>query len=131
MEYAIIQSGGKQYKATVGRILEIDKINAESGNTHTFESVLLYVNDGDSKIGHPLLNDISVTGKILDQIKGEKIRVAKFKAKARYRRVQGHRQQLTRVQITGISTKTALKTEKRKEEPAEEKSKRITRKPKS
>jgi large subunit ribosomal protein L21 len=105
MEYAVIQIGGKQYKAEIGSILEIDKVNAESGNTYKFDNVLLYVKDGESKIGTPMLDGINVTGKILDQVKGEKIRVAKFKAKARYRRVQGFRHSLTRVQITSITSK--------------------------
>lgn len=103
MDYAIIESGGKQYKASVGGILEIDKIDLAPGNTHLFEKVLLYTVGEVCKIGHPFLNEVSVQGKVLEQFKGDKIRVAKFKAKARYRKVQGHRQQLTKVQITKIS----------------------------
>ncbi|MBU3978274.1 50S ribosomal protein L21, partial [Patescibacteria group bacterium] len=66
--------------------------------------VLLFSDDGICKIGKPLLSDISVSAKVIEQFKGDKIRVAKFKAKSRYRRVQGHRQLLTRIQIEKIST---------------------------
>jgi large subunit ribosomal protein L21 len=99
MKYAIIESGGKQYKAVEGGILEVDKIDIEAGKTNKFDKVLLFTEDGACQIGKPLLSNTSVTGKILEQFKGDKIRVAKFKAKSRYRRVQGHRQLLTRIQI--------------------------------
>ena len=105
MEYAIIISGGKQYKVIPGGILEVDKLDLEPGKIHTFDKVLLYSADGVCKIGQPRVEGVTVSGKILEQFKGEKIRVAKFKAKARFRRLQGHRQLLTRIQITTISTK--------------------------
>jgi large subunit ribosomal protein L21 len=109
MKYAIIESGGKQYKAAEGDILEVDKIDIEAGKTHKFDKVLLFTSDGVCQIGKPLLSDISVSGKVLEQFKGDKIRVAKFKAKSRYRRVQGHRQLLTRIQIEKIETKNEVK----------------------
>lgn len=120
MKYAIIEAGGKQYKAVEGDILEIDKIDIEAGKTHKFEKVLLYTADGVCQIGKPVLSGVSVSGKVIGQFKGDKIRVAKFKAKSRYRRVHGHRQLLTRVQIENISanqpaTKKEEKTEVKKE----------------
>lgn len=105
MEYAIINTGGKQYKATLGVVLEIEKVDLEPGKDIVFDNVLLYTTNGTIKIGQPMLDGFSVKAKVLEQFKGEKIRVAKFKAKARYRRVQGHRQKLTRVEITKISAK--------------------------
>lgn len=104
MKYAIIETGGKQYKAIEGDVLEVEKIDLEDGKTYKFEKILLYNADGICKIGQPLINDVSVLGKVLAQIKGDKIRVSKFKAKSRYRRVQGHRQLLTKIQIEKIST---------------------------
>lgn len=120
MKYAIIESGGKQYKAAEGDILEVDKIEIEAGKIHKFEKVLLYTEDGACQIGKPLVSDVLVSGKVLGQFKGDKIRVSKFKAKARYRRVQGHRQLLTRIQIEKISTNQSTarpeeKTEAKKE----------------
>lgn len=114
MKYAIIEAGGKQYKAVEGDILEVDKIDIEAGKTHKFKKVLLYTSDGVCQIGKPVLSDVSVSGKVIGQFKGDKIRVAKFKAKSRYRRVHGHRQLLTRVQIENISANqpTAKKEEK-------------------
>jgi large subunit ribosomal protein L21 len=127
MKYAIIESGGKQYKASEGSILEVDKIDIEPGNTYEFEKVLLIAGDGASQIGQPLLGGVSVSGKVVGQIKGDKIRVAKFKAKARYRRVQGHRQLLTRIQIEKISTNQAsAKQEKKTETTSEVKTKKKT-----
>lgn len=125
MKYAIIVSGGKQYKAIEGSILEVDKIDLEAGKIHKFEKVLLYTADGVCQIGKPLLSDVSVSGKVVGQFKGDKIRVAKFKAKSRYRRVQGHRQLLTRIQIEKISTnQDATKAEEKTEVKKEVKAKK-------
>jgi large subunit ribosomal protein L21 len=103
MKYAIIQSGGKQYKVVEGGFVEVDKIDLEEGKDFVFEDVLLVSNDGVAKIGQPQVKGASVSGKIDSQFKGDKIRVAKFKAKARYRRVQGFRPQLTRIKIEKIT----------------------------
>lgn len=110
MKYAIITSGGKQYKVAPGQVLEIDKINVEPGSNYSLDKVLLSV-DGDAiNIGAPYLSNVAVTAKVLEQVKGEKIRVAKFKAKARYRRVQGFRAQLTKVEIMTMPDKVEKKT---------------------
>lgn len=120
MKYAIIESGGKQYKAVEGAILEVDNINIEAGKTHKFDKVLLYTADGVCQIGKPLVSDISVSGKVLGQFKGDKIRVAKFKAKSRYRKVHGHRQLLTRIQIEKIATGKFQTKKEEKPEPKKE-----------
>lgn len=105
MKYAIVANGGKQYKVAEGTVLELDRINAESGADYTFDKVLLAV-DGDAiNVGSPYLSNFTVTGKVLEQTKGDKIRVAKFKAKAKYRKVTGFRAQLTKVEITGLKGK--------------------------
>jgi len=110
MKYAVVTTGGKQYKVVEGQVLEVDKIQAEAGTDYTFENVLLTV-DGDTiEVGAPFLSGVSVVGKVLEHVKGDKIRVAKFKAKARYRKVQGFRPHLTRIEITSLSQKSEKKT---------------------
>ncbi len=105
MKYAIVTSGGKQYKVSEGTVLEIDKIKAEPGTEYKLDKVLLTV-DGDTvHLGKPYLDNFLVTAKVLEQTQGKKIRVAKFKAKARHRRVTGFRAQLTKVEIKGFEDK--------------------------
>jgi large subunit ribosomal protein L21 len=85
-------------------------LDVEQGAVYQFENVLLTV-DGDAvQIGAPYLENVAVAAKVLEQIKGDKIRVAKFKAKARYRRVQGFRALLTKVEITSLSGKPEKKS---------------------
>lgn len=100
--FAIIETGGKQYKVEKGMTLEIEKLEEEVGKTVTFDSVLLISDDSSTRVGTPVIEGASVTGKIVDQKKGEKIIVFKKKPKKRYERKQGHRQRLTMVEITGI-----------------------------
>lgn len=102
MRYAVIKTGGKQYKVSEGEALLIEKIDGKEGEAVVFDEVLLLADEKKVKIGQPLVKGAKVKGTILSQVKGEKIRVAKFKSKSRYRRVKGHRQQLTKVQITKI-----------------------------
>lgn len=113
MKYAIVTSGGKQHKVAEGDVLVVDRLPEDTDASYTFPEVLMYV-DGDVKVGTPFLSDVIVTGKVLDHTKGEKIRVAKFKAKAKYRRVTGFRASLTKVQIDSIS----LKGEKKEKQSA-------------
>lgn len=103
MKYAIIHSGGKQYRTSEGDIIEIEHLPGVKDQKITFSEVLLYSNDGSTQIGTPFISGILVDGVIIDHFKGNKLRVAKFKAKSRYRRVMGHRQSLTRVKIENIS----------------------------
>ena len=105
MKYAIVKTGGKQYKISEGDILEVERLAGEDKKEVTFGDVLLYTADGVVRVGTPLLSDVEVKATVLGDIKGKKIRVAKYKAKVRYRRVSGHRQLLTRVQISSISGK--------------------------
>lgn len=111
MKYAIIANGGKQYKVSEGQVLELDKLKAEPGAEYAIDTVLMTV-DGDAvNLGKPYLENVTVTAKVLEQTQGDKIRVAKFKAKAKYRRVTGFRAQLTKVEITGVKSKGAKKAE--------------------
>lgn len=104
MGYAIIETGGKQYKVENGTVIEIEKLQGSKNGAVSFDKVLLYVDDSDVKIGKPYLTEYIVRAKFLSDFKGDKIRVARFRAKSRYRRVHGHRQSLSRVQIQDIAT---------------------------
>lgn len=99
--YAIIKTGGKQYCVEEGKVITIEKLDVEAGAEVVFDEVLLV--SGDSvKIGQPTVAGAKVTGKVLEQGKGAKIRIFKYKAKSNYRRRQGHRQPFTKVQIEKI-----------------------------
>ncbi len=102
MDFAVIKASGKQYKVTPGLVLEIDKIEGEKGKSISFEEVLLTGDEKEVLVGTPNVKGAQVTAKIVDQIQGDKVRVAKFKAKARYRRVAGFRAKLTKIEITSI-----------------------------
>jgi large subunit ribosomal protein L21 len=102
MEYAVIKTGGKQYRVQEGDVIEIDRLPSEKNGSVTFADVLLYVADGNIKVGTPTVADMKVKAKVLDLVKGRKVRVAKFKAKVRYRRITGFRAKLSRLQIEKI-----------------------------
>ena len=99
--YAIIATGGKQYRVSEGDVIYIEKIDAQVDSTVSFD-VLFMGNDGDVKIGTPVVEGVKVEGKVVGQIRGEKIVVYKYKSKKNYRRKQGHRQPYTKVEITKI-----------------------------
>ena len=101
--YAIIKTGGKQYRVSEGDVITIEKLEATANDSVTFEDVLTVVNDGDVKVGAPLVDGAKVTGTVLEQGKAKKILVFKYKAKSNYRRRQGHRQPFTTVEITAIN----------------------------
>lgn len=108
MEYAIIETGGKQYKVNAGTILFVDKLSAT--NEIMFDHVLLHVNgDNAVEVGKPYLESVVVSGKVLGQVLGDKIHVRRFTAKSRHRRHVGFRAALTKVEITGISSSKAKK----------------------
>ena len=99
--YAIIATGGKQYRVSEGDVLYIEKIDAEVDSTVSFD-VLLVENEGDVKVGTPVVEGVKVEGKVVGQVRGDKIIVFKYKSKKNYRRKQGHRQPYTKVEITKI-----------------------------
>ncbi len=101
--YAIIKSGGKQYKVTVGTKLDIDRLDVVAGDNHTFNEVLFAANGTDLKIGDPILKGASVTAKILDQHRGKKVIAFKYKRRKGFHKTIGHRRQLTRVEISAIN----------------------------
>ncbi|MGE7601052.1 50S ribosomal protein L21 [Peribacillus sp. NPDC097675] len=100
--YAIIETGGKQIKVAAGEAVYIEKLNAEAGETVTFDKVL-FVGGEDVKVGAPLVEGATVTGTVEKQGKQKKITVFKYKAKKNNRRKQGHRQPYTKVVIDTIN----------------------------
>jgi large subunit ribosomal protein L21 len=100
--YAVVASGGKQYKVQEGEILEIEKIDGEVGAEVSFDNVLMFSDGEDTKIGQPNLDGVTVKGHIVAQAKRKKIIVFKYKRRKRFRRKQGHRQQFTAVKIDSI-----------------------------
>ena len=100
--YAIIRTGGKQYRVSEGDVLNVEKLNVEEGQEVVFDEVLTVVNDGDVKVGAPTVAGAKVTAKVAKQGKADKIFVFKYRAKSNYRKRQGHRQPFTQVEITSI-----------------------------
>lgn len=100
--FAIIQTGGKQYKIAPGQKLEIEKVNAEAGSELVFDKVLLYVDGKQVKIGTPFLDGAKIEAKVLGTNKGEKKIVFRYHSKTRYRKTRGHRQLHTEVEINKI-----------------------------
>ena len=100
--YAIVKTGGKQYKVREGDILRVEKLTGEVGNEISFEDVLLYSDGETVTVGQPKVSDVTVSGHIVAQDKSKKIIVFKYKRRKRYRRKQGHRQQYTSVRIDSI-----------------------------
>lgn len=101
--YAIIETGGKQYKVQEGDVLFLEKIASEDGETVVFDKVLAVSDGGNLTVGTPTVAGASVSAKVLGHGKGEKIIVFKYKPKKGYRRKQGHRQPYTKVQIEKIN----------------------------
>ncbi len=101
--YAVIETGGKQYKVNEGDVLFVEKLDAQEGETITFDKVLAVSREGNLEVGTPLVEGASVTAKVLGHGKARKIIVFKFKPKKNYRRKQGHRQPFTKVQIEKIN----------------------------
>jgi len=101
--YAIVKTGGKQYKVAEGDVIEIEKLIGAPGDEISLTAVLLV--DGDNLVSDAAaLAKVAVTGELVAHTKGPKIRIHKFKNKTGYHKRQGHRQPLTQVKVTGIST---------------------------
>jgi large subunit ribosomal protein L21 len=103
--YAIVESGGKQYKAVPGTTIEVDRLQVEEGTQFDLDQVLLVSDGEDVKVGAPTVDGATVKTTVVEHFKGRKIIVFKYKTRERYRRKQGHRQQYTRLQIDEISVK--------------------------
>ena len=119
--YAIIETGGKQYKVQNGDQIRVEKLDAEIGSTVVFDKVLAAGEGSDIKVGTPYLDGLTVEADVVESGKGDKVIIFKYKAKKDYRKKQGHRQPYTMVEITSVA---GVKAEPKKveavEEPAEE-----------
>lgn len=101
--WAVIKTGGKQYKVKEGDIIDIEKIKPDNKDQVLFNQILLVKNQSNLIIGKPQLEKAKVKAKILENYKDKKIKVIKFKAKSHYLRTRGHRQHKTRIKIERIS----------------------------
>ena len=101
--YAVFRSGGKQYRASKGEVLKLEKLDADEGASVKFDEVLLVGEGSNIKVGSPLLSGSTVSAKVLRQGKSKKVSVVKFRRRKNYLRQHTHRQFFTEVEITGIS----------------------------
>ena len=101
--YAVVETGGKQYRVSVGDSINVEKLDGDPGSEVTIERVLLLGGEGAPRVGTPVVAGASVSARIEEQFRGEKIVVFKYRPKKRYRRRMGHRQSLTRLAITAIN----------------------------
>ena len=100
--YAVVNTGGKQYKVQKGETLRIEKIPGEVGSAVTFDKVLMVADGENIRVGQPVLENVAVQAQIVEQDKAKKILIFKYKRRKRYRRKNGHRQPFTAIRIDGI-----------------------------
>jgi large subunit ribosomal protein L21 len=101
--YAVVNTGGKQYKVQKGETLRIEKIPGEVGSSVTFDKVLMVADGENIRVGQPVLENVAVQAQIVEQDKAKKILIFKYKRRKRYRRKNGHRQPFTAIRIDGIN----------------------------
>ena len=101
--YAVIVSGGKQYRVQEGQTLKLEKLTAEQGANVEFDRVLLVGNGDDIKVGAPVVEGAKVTAEVVEHGRGKKVQILKFKRRKHHMKSQGHRQWYTEVKITGIN----------------------------
>jgi large subunit ribosomal protein L21 len=100
--YAVFKTGGKQYRATTGDVIKVEKLEAEKGATVELDQVLMVGEGEDVKIGAPYLDGGKVTATVVDHGRRSKIKIVKFKRRKHHRKQMGHRQYFTQIEITGI-----------------------------
>lgn len=101
--YAVIESGGKQYRVIEGQTIKLEKLLADTGATINFEQVLMIANEGDLKLGAPYLQGSKVSAEVISHGRRDKIRIIKFRRRKHHMKQMGHRQYYTEVKITSIS----------------------------
>jgi large subunit ribosomal protein L21 len=116
MTYAIIKTGGRQYRVAEGDTIDVDLLDIEAGKTATFGDVLMYADGKDLTHGNPLISGARVTAEVLEQRKDKKVIAFKFKRRKGYHRTVGHRRKLTRVKIKSISVGSKNSAAKKTEE---------------
>ena len=116
--YAVIETGGKQYRVTEGDVINVEKLDAEAGKTVTIKEVLVVEKEGEIVVGAPYVTGASVKAEVLENGKGKKVIIYKYKAKKDSKKKQGHRQPYTQLQIKSIAIRASRK--KAEEAAAEE-----------
>jgi len=101
--YAVIKTGGKQYKVTEGQTLKVEKLPVDEGGSFELDEVLMVADGDDIKVGSPFINGGKVSATVQSQGRGKKIEIIKFRRRKHYRKQQGHRQSFTEIQIDSIS----------------------------
>ncbi|MCY4472448.1 MAG: 50S ribosomal protein L21 [Kistimonas sp.] len=102
--YAVIKTGGKQYRVTEGDTLKVEKLSANEGDTVEIDQVLMLASGEEVAIGTPLIEGARVSAQVVTQGRGKKINIVKFKRRKHYHRQAGHRQSFTEIKITGITS---------------------------
>ncbi len=100
--YAVIETGGKQYRVGVGDVIRVEKLEAQAGDNVSLSQVLMVNNNGEVRVGSPVLPGASVTAKVRAHGRGDKVHIFKMRRRKNYRRNQGHRQDYTEIEITAI-----------------------------
>ena len=119
--YAVIKTGGKQYRVAAGDVLRVEKLNAEAGDVVKFDEVLMIGGEGDALVGAPAIDGAAVTANVIDERKDKKVTVFKKRRRQNYRRKKGHRQWITVINVAEIlkpGEKSSLKTSAKKAEAA-------------
>lgn len=101
--FAVIVSGGKQYRVQEGQTLKVEKLTVEAGSAVDFDRVLLVSNGDDVKVGAPVVEGAKVSAEVVSHGRGDKVKIVKFRRRKHHMKRQGHRQWFTEVKITGIS----------------------------
>jgi large subunit ribosomal protein L21 len=101
--YAIFEAGGRQHRAEAGKVVKMDRLDAETGEAVEFDKVLALFDDDSARLGAPYVEGAKITGRVMQQGRARKIIVFKYKPKSGYKRMRGHRQHFTQVEITGIT----------------------------
>ena len=114
--YAVVETGGKQYRIVEGDVLKVEKLNVEAGTKMEFDKILAVGNAGSVQVGTPYLDAAKVVGTVVEHGKAKKVIIFKYKAKKDYRKKQGHRQPYTMIEIEDISADGIIKP--KNEEPA-------------
>ncbi len=103
MAYAIVKTGGKQYRVSEGDVVDVEKLEAEVGDQATLDQVLFYSDGSAANIGDPVIEGASVTASVVDQVRAKKVTAFKLKRRKGYHKTKGHRRQMTRLKIESIS----------------------------
>lgn len=118
--YAVIESGGKQHRVTEGEVLRLEKLDAAAGDKVSFDKVLLLADGDKVTFGKPYVDGAAVAAEVVEQGRGDKVKIVKFRRRKHHQKEMGHRQYFTEVRITGISAAKAKKAAPKKAAKAEE-----------